>query len=228
VIAPGLNTSRRVLLVAVVANSALIVAGIFVVPATLQSLDGLGILAADIGLQLAIVIAGCWGPISLGRLGDAAGWCVAVGGVFALVYVGSLLVDFAGHPVALSPYVFFVAAAVAGALPVALATRRPTRAMLASAWSLVLGTLFWSTGLLVTAYSFWGTRGAHGFWLRDGALAEFRHSGAKNLSVFLLQDLQGAIFFHPFLSAIVGLAGGLVVAAVALPAATLRDHLVPR
>ena len=218
---------RRVLLAAVVANSVLIVAGVFLVPATVRSLEGLGIIAADIGLQVAIAVVGLFGPVSLGRLGDAAGWCLAVGSAFALAYLGLLLFDFAGHPLALSPYEFFVAAALAGSIPVALRTRRVTRAALAAAWSLVLGTLLWSTGLLVTAYAFWGTRGAHGFWLRDGALADFRRSGIHNLSVFLIQDLQGALFFHPFLSAVIGISYGLVGAGVTLTAATAGQRLMP-
>ena len=218
---------RRVLLAAVVANSLLIVAGVFLVPATVRSLEGLGIIAADIGLQVAIAVVGLFGPVSLGRLGDAAGWCLAVGSAFALAYLGLLLFDFAGHPLALSPYEFFVAAALAGSIPVALRTRRVTRAALAAAWSLVLGTLLWSTGLLVTAYAFWGTRGAHGFWLRDGALADFRRSGIHNLSVFLIQDLQGALFFHPFLSAVIGISYGLVGAGVTLTAATAGQRLMP-
>jgi hypothetical protein len=148
-----------------------------------------------------------------------------VGGAFALAYVGLLLFDFAGHPLPLSPYEFFGVAALAGSIPVALRTRRLTRAMLAAAWSLVLGTLLWSTGLLVTAYVFWGTRSAHGFWRRDGALADFRHSGIHNLSVFLLQDLQGALFFHPFLSAAIGLSCGLAAGGVALTAATVGQRL---
>ena len=218
---------RRVLLAAVVANSVLIVAGVFLVPATVRSLEGLGVIAADIGLQVAIAVVGLFGPVSLGRLGEAAGWCLAVGSAFALAYLGLLLFDFAGHPLALSPYEFFVAAALAGSIPVALRTRRVTRAALAAAWSLVLGTLQWSTGLLVTAYAFWGTRGAHGFWLRDGALADFRRSGIHNLSVFLIQDLQGALFFHPFLSAVIGISYGLVGAGVTLTAATAGQRLMP-
>jgi hypothetical protein len=220
--------SGRVLLVVVAANIALILAGVFVVPATVQSLDGLGIIAAGIGLQLAIAFVAWFGPVSLMRLGDAAGWCLAVGSAFALVYVALLLFDFTGHPLALSPYEFFVAGALAGSVPVALRTRRVTRAMLAATWSLLLGTLFWSTGLLVTAYAFWGTRGAHGFWLRDGALADFRHSGVQNLSVFLLQDLQGALFFHPFLSAVTGIGCGFAAAGVTLTAANVRHRLASR
>jgi hypothetical protein len=220
--------SRRVLLAAVVANSALILAGVFVVPATVRSLDGLAIIAADIGLQVAIAIVGLFGPVSLGRLDESAGWCLFVGGAFALFYLGLLLSDFAGHPVALSPYEFFVGAGLAGSIPVAFRTRRVTRAMLAATWSLVLGTLLWSAGLLITAYAFWGTRDAHGFWLRDGALSDFRHSGIHNLSVFLLQDIQGALFFHPFLSAVIGIGCGFAAASVTLTAATIGQRLAPR
>lgn len=50
-------------------------------------LSGVGIVAADIGLQLTLVAIGLWGPVSLNRLGDA-GCCLAVGAVFALTYYG--------------------------------------------------------------------------------------------------------------------------------------------
>ena len=85
--------------------------------------------------------------------------------------------------------------------------------------------MLWSSALLVIVYAYWGTPAAHGFWLRDGALADYRHSGIKNLSVFLLQDVQGAVFFHPFLSAMIGIACGATTAALALIASNLRCRL---
>ena len=81
---------------AAAANCVLILAGLLVVPATVGSLDGVGIVVADLGLQVVIVAIGWLGPLSLGRLGDSSGWCLAVAGVFAAVYVGHVLLDFGG------------------------------------------------------------------------------------------------------------------------------------
>jgi hypothetical protein len=152
-----------VLLTAVVANCGLVVVGLLLVPATLQSLTGLGIVVADIALQVGIAALGWRGPVSLGRVGGSAGWCLPVGAAFAAVYLGHLLFDLAGHPLPLNPYLFFFAAAMAGCAPVALRVRRIGRTILAAVWSLTLGTVLWSTGWLVTVYAFWGTRDEHGF-----------------------------------------------------------------
>lgn len=45
---------------------------------------------------------------------------------------------------------------------------------------------------------------------------DFQHSGSHDLGAFLLQDLQGALFFHQILSAVIGAIGGLVGRGVAL------------
>jgi hypothetical protein len=214
-----------VLLSAVVANCVLVVVGVLLVPATLGSITGVGIVVADIGLQVAIAVLGWRGPVSLGRLGGSSEWCLAVGAAFAAVYLGDLVFDLVGQPLPLNPYLFFLAAAVAGCTPVALRARRTGRTILAAVWSLTLGTVLWSTAWLVTAYAFWGTREEHGFWLRDGALSAFHHSGTSNLSVFLLQDLQGAVFFHPFLSALIGVLCGFFAAAAVLIVTTLPRRL---
>jgi hypothetical protein len=80
-------------------------------------------------------------------------------------------------------------------------------------------------GVARDGVALWGTRDEHGFWPRDGAISDFRNSGIGNPSVFLLQDLQGAVFFRPFLGALIGIICGSVAAAVALIAATIRRRI---
>jgi hypothetical protein len=75
---------------------------------------------------------------------------------------------------------------------------------------------------MTIAYAYWGTHAGYLFWVRDGAIDEFRHSGSTNMSAFLLQDIQGALFFHPLLSLGVGLVFGGAGASLGLGAVRLR------
>lgn len=86
--------------------------------------------------------------------------------------------------------------------------------MAAGAWALVVGTAIWSVGLMAIGYTFWNSRDGHSFWLRDGAVADFRRSGSTDVGLFLLQDIEGAVFFHPFLSLALGAACGGIGAAM--------------
>jgi len=221
--------TKGVLVAVVFVNVALILAGLLLAPATLGSLAGVGIVVADIGLQGTLLAVGLTGPVSLDRLGDAAGYCLAAAVAFALAYDALLLLDLAGRPVQLSPYVPFVIAAVVASCVAGYRTRRLLQGLLAAVWSLVLGTALWSTGFMTMTYVLWGTRREYLFWLRDGAVAEFHHGGGRDLSVFLLKDIQGALFFHPFLSLGLGLLLGAAGAGAGLVAATLvgaRDRSV--
>jgi hypothetical protein len=89
----------------------------------------------------------------------------------------------------------------------------------------VIGTAIWSSGLLIMNYAAWGTQQWYVFWLNDGAIDDFNRSGSSNLNVFLLQDMQGALFFHPLLSVFLGALCGLVTSSVAQGVLSLRKHL---
>ena len=65
------------------------------------------------------------------------------------------------------------------------------------------------------------------FWLNDGAIDDFRSSGSTNLQFFLLQDMQGALFFHPLLSVVVGAVCG-VIASGAAQAVRWLQKLFPK
>jgi hypothetical protein len=206
-----------VLLVLVVLEGVLVVAvTATAVPLTLRSLEGVGLVLADLALLAAIGVAGTVGPLALRRLSPAITPCVGGAVAFAVLYDASLLVDLAGHPLPLDPYLFFIATASSVAFCSYVRTASFGKAVGAAVWSLVLGTVLWSIGWLAIVDGFWGTRAAHDFWIRDGAISDFRRSGTSNLSVFLIRDIQGALFFHPLLSVALGVIFGTVGALLAV------------
>ena len=69
---------------------------------------------------------------------------------------------------------------------------------------------------MVTDYAAWGSAHWYQFMVQDGAIDDFRSSGGTDLAAFLLQDLQGALFFHPVLSAVIGTLGGAVGGGITL------------
>ena len=75
--------------------------------------------------------------------------------------------------------------------------------------------------MMVTSYAYWHTHHGYAFWLRDGAVADFRRSGGTNLWLFLLEDIEGAMFFHPILSVAVGATCGAIGAVGGLIARSL-------
>ena len=75
--------------------------------------------------------------------------------------------------------------------------------------------------MMTLSYAYWRTGRGYAFWLRDGAVADFRHSGGAKLWSFLLEDMQGAVFFHPFLSLAIGVLSGLIAGAAVLAVRTL-------
>jgi hypothetical protein len=201
---------QRVLLAALVVDGTLVVAGVGLAPGVLGSAAGVGRVMADLGLLIAIGSAGVLGPLALRRFGEVADVCLWAGVAFAFAYVVSLVLDFSGQPVGASPYWLFVATALVASVIATYRTRRLSRGIVASSWALVVGTAIWSVGLLTISYAFWHTHSGYTFWLQDGAVSDFRRSGATSLWPFLLQDIQGAVFFHPFLSLALGAAVGAV------------------
>jgi len=77
---------------------------------------------------------------------------------------------------------------------------------------------------MAMSYSFWNTHDGYAFWLRDGAVSDFRRSGGTDLGLFLLQDIEGAVFFHPLLSVALGAACGVIGAASVLALGWLKER----
>jgi hypothetical protein len=221
----ALTGVQRVLLAALLVDGLMVVAGVAFAPKAVRSVSGVGIVAADLGLLAAIACASVIGPFALGRLADVADVCLWTGALFAFAYDGSLLLDFLGRPLSIDPLELFLAAGLIASGWAANRTRRLSRGVAAGAWALLVGTAIWSVGLMAISYGFWNTRAAYGFWLRDGAVSEFRRSGGRDLGLFLIQDIEGAVFFHPLLSLALGAVCGAIGAAVVLAPGRLRARL---
>jgi hypothetical protein len=161
--------------------------------------------------------------LRLSRLSDVGDVCLWTGLAFALIYGLDLLLGFTtGSSLGFSEYWLFVASALLASGWAAYRTRRLSRCVAAAAWALVVGTAVWSIGLMTLSYAFSQTRSGYGFWLRDGAVSDFRRSGASSLWPFLLEDVEGAVFFHPFLSVAVGATCGAAGAFALVTAPRLK------
>jgi hypothetical protein len=167
-------------------------------------------------MQLAIAILAFFGPLAFQRYSASIGIALALGTIFAIAYDAVVLADFLpsvnwDFNVVL---IFLAVATVAGFLA-GYQTRRIGQGVVIGFWSLVIGTALWSIGMMIINYAFWGSHQWYFFWKNDGAIDDFLHSGATNLPLFILQDMQGALFFHPLLSALLGTLCGLVGGRVA-------------
>src|SRR5262249_52677550 len=122
-------------------------------------------------------------------------------------------------------YTLFVGVAVLAGAAASVRSQQLSTGVGAACWALVIGTAIWSTGVLLLNYGLWGSSHWYLVWVPDGAGGDFHRSGARDLDAFLLQDLQGALFFHQVLSAIVGVVGGSVGSAMGLGIAHLWRRL---
>ncbi len=219
---------RRLFVAILGLNIALIGAGVAVVPATLSSPLGLATLLADVAMQSVLATLALAGPWSFRRVRASIGISGALGLVFAALYLGIILLEFAGVNDNLNILALFVlVAGVAGAVA-SYRTRRWQSGPLAAIWALVIGTGLWSAGILLINYVSWGSHQQYVFWLNDGAIDAFWRSGSRDLNVFLLQDVQGALFFHPLLSMVVGAIGGMIGGSVARGSIGLHRWVVER
>jgi hypothetical protein len=190
-------------------NILLILWGIHVVPAIMYP-NGVGTMLGDVGMQLAIAALAFFGPLSFKHYPASIGIAPLLGAFFAIAYNAVLLSNFLpsvnwDFNVVL---LFLGVASLAGFLA-GYQTRRIGQGVVIGFWTLVVGTAMWSIGTMIINYVFWGSHDWYFFWKNDGAIDDFLHSGSTNLHLFLLQDIQGALFFHPLLSAFLGALCGL-------------------
>jgi hypothetical protein len=209
----AVTPAQRLLLSVLLLDGVMVVGGVALAPEVLRSVAGPGRILADLVLFAVIGTAAIVGPLALGRFAEIADVCVWLGAAFALAYGIHLLLDFSGHAVGFSPFWFFVATGLVASGWATHRTRRFSRGIAAAAWALILGTAIWSVGLMAISYGFWHTRSGYAFWLGEGVASSLRHSGVNSFSGSVLQDMEGAVFFHPFLSLGVGLLCGSVGAA---------------
>jgi hypothetical protein len=149
------------------------------------------------------------------------GISLGFGAPFAAVYLGFLARDFAGLSLGIDDgpntiYTLFVGIALLAGAAASVRSQRLREGVVVAIWALVMGTSIWSLGVLLLNYTLWGSSHWYQFWLQDGAIDDFHRSGSRDLGAFLLQDLQGALFFHQVLSTVIGAVGGAVSAVVVL------------
>lgn len=215
------SSVQRLFLLVLAGNVLLILLGLHVVPATLSSTEGVWALLGATGLQCLLAILALVGPLAFDRFPRTVGISLGFGTQFAAVYLGFLARDFAGlsfgpddGPVTL--YTLFVGIALLAGAAASVRSQRLHEGVVAAIWALVMGTAIWSPGVLLLNYTLWGSAHWYQFWLQDGAIDDFHRSGSRDLGAFLLQDLQGALFFHQVLSAVIGAVGGAVSAVAVL------------
>jgi hypothetical protein len=219
---------QRFFLLVIGCTIALILAGIFIVPSTLTSLAGVWAILGDILMQLALATLALFGPWSFQRYRQSIQISLAFGLLFALLYDGVIFGDFAGVYVDTNIYALFIGAAFLAGGIATYQTRQLRRGVIVATWALVIGTAVWSVGILSINYATWGSHQQYQFWLNDGAIDDFHHSGSADLNAFLLQDLQGALFFHPLLSMVLGAVSGLVGSRAAQGIVLLQQALLQR
>jgi hypothetical protein len=217
---------QRLVLLVLATNTSLLLLGPFVAPSSFTSADGWGALLGALSMQVTLALLALVGPLTFTKYPRTVGISLGLGALFAAVYLGFLTRDFAG--VSWGPdddstllYSLFVGIALVAGVAASLRTQRLRDGVVAAIWALLIGTAIWSLGVLLLNYTLWGSSNWYHFWLQDGAVDDFRRSGSHDLNAFLLQDVQGALFFHQILSAVIGAVGGLVGSVVALGGARL-------
>jgi len=191
-------------------NILLMVIGLLIVPSTLATLSGIVDSLAAIAMQCALAALALIGPWSFRRCRPSMEIIMVVGALFALSYESIVLAEFLGVQDNINVLILFVVASLVAGLAAGYHTRQWWQGFFAAIWTLVIGTVIWSAGLIVINYLLWGSHQQYVFWLYDGAIDDFRRSGSTNLYAFLLQDMQGALFFHPLLSIVLGTIIGLI------------------
>lgn len=221
---------QRLFLLVLAANGSLLLLGLYVAPSTLRSIEGFGAVLGALAMQGALALLALFGPMSFEKYPRTMRISLGGGALFAAIYLGFLTRDFAAvtwgpDDGPLTLYSLFAAVALLAGAAASVRSQRLRDGVVAAVWALVVGTAIWSLGVLLLNYVLWGSPHWYQFWLQDGAVDDFHQSGSHDLSAFLLQDLQGALFFHQVLSAVIGTGVGLVGSAVGLGVASFWHRL---
>lgn len=217
---------ERLFVAALGANVVLILAGLAIVPSTLRSPIGIVSALGAIAMQIALAAVALAGPFSLRRWRHGAGISFALGLLLAVVYLAIILAEFLGVRDTITILTLFVGAALVAGFVAGYRARQWRQGVMAGIWALVIGTALWSIGDQAINYAFWGSHQQYAFMLYDGAVDDFHRSGGGDFSAFLLQDMQGALFFHQALSVVVGALCGIVGGGLAQGAILLQRRSV--
>ncbi len=202
--------TQRLFLLIAGCNIVLILFGIHVVPTAITSLGGVGSLLGAICVQITLAALALAGPVSFQRYQSSIGISFVLGGIFALLYLGDIVVDFNGGSDPVNIIGIFLGVALVAGFAACIMTRQWSQGVIAAIWAPVIGTAIWSAGVMLIYYLTWGSHQQYLFWQGDGAIDDFHRSGETDLYAFILQDMQGALMAHPLLSVALGAAGGLV------------------
>jgi len=217
--------SQRLFAVVLGCNAPLVLWGIRVEPSILTP-NGIATTIAVIAMQVAIAVLAFFGPLSFQQYRASIGIPLVLALLFAVAYDGVLLTNFIPSlNVDINVFLLFLAVASLAGFLAGYHTGSFMQGVVAGFWALVIGTAIWSIGLMTINYAFWGSHQWFLFWKNDGAIDDFHRSGATNLHLFLLQDMQGALFFHPLLSAVVGTICGVITSSLAQAVLWLRRRL---
>jgi hypothetical protein len=191
--------------------------------------NGIATTLAVVGMQTAIAVLAFFGPLSFQHFSATISIAVLLGALFAVAYDAFVLADFLPSVNwDFNVVLLFLGAASLGGFLAGYQSRRIGQGVIIGFWTLVIGTAIWSIGIMLINYSFWGSHQWFFFWKNDGAIDDFLHSGSTNLHLFILQDMQGALFFHPLLSAFLGALCGLVGGGVAQGVLLIQGMFVGR
>jgi hypothetical protein len=213
-------------------NVALLWVVVFIVPQAFTSLSsGAGLVAATL-MQLLYGFVLLYSSIGLATRDFAeVRLTVVLGGAYGLVY-GALMLSEYLVPVTtgyseltgtIAVGILVVVCLVAG-IATAGRTGSVWQASLAAMRAAMIGTLIWLLAYLVITYAFWGTGTQQAVLQAEGTFEDFAAHGGGDFAVFLIGDMQGAAFFHPLLSALIGLALGLAGGGIGRLAARRRGH----
>jgi hypothetical protein len=169
---------------------------------------------AGLGIAFALQVFGEYTASTTVRADQVIGW-VVFGGLLPLnVLVGAVVAAGTAAAPAL--------AGTGESIPVTI--RRQIRAgVLASLWTMLIGTLVWIDCLLGAYLAFWGTRRERRLFDAEGVWADLARSGERDVRAFLMTDYLGAYFFHLTLGPLLGVLCSALGAAIAASILALRS-----
>ena len=205
-------------------NALLIVAGVFLRPASAAGFSGVVGVIAPVSVQL-----GYW------LLWRSAFWAKALhaprvwrisslfGFAASFVFCSEILLEYVILPSSAmnarlgwiefgTAFVLFTISAFWSSLTTG-SIRTSLRVVAAAA---MISSQVWLTTLWVVTYAFWGTTRQESVFRAEGDYEDFARSGMHDFSSFTLQDLRGASFFHPILGPLIAMILGLVAASLAI------------
>lgn len=210
----NLNPWHLTFLLIIIVNILLIISGILFVP-QLASTDGLMSMSAAVIMQVVLFAGAFIGPVALVRNIQYVKISFIAGIVFALLYLSVLISQFTPSiNLQVNVLILFFGTPLLASLAVVISGKFKAMDIIkTSIWTAIIGTTIWTTLWLVTNYILWASKPWYFFWGNEGTLEEFRRSGSTDLVLFIIQDIHGALFFHPILSAVIGLSCGTIVVA---------------